>query len=67
VNHQQAGESKAPPDKALAAFERMLLTVVGLLSLSYPVEELSRRAGDMYFRLRREQGTSPMSALILIG
>jgi len=44
----------------------LLLTVVGLLSLSYPVEELSRRAGDMYFRLRGNQGTSPHVALILI-
>ena len=44
----------------------LLLTVVGLLSLSYPVEELSRRAGDMYFRLRGSQGTSPHVALILI-
>src|SRR6266852_2864658 len=44
----------------------LLLSVVGLLSLSYPVEELSRRAGDMYFRLRGSQGTSPHVALILI-
>src|SRR5467141_2311538 len=44
----------------------LLLAVVGLLSLSYPVEELSRRAGDMYFRLRGSQGTSPHVALILI-
>src|ERR1700687_2563125 len=44
----------------------LLLSVVGLLSLSYPVEELSRRAGDMYFRLRENQGTSPDVALVLI-
>jgi signal transduction histidine kinase/CHASE2 domain-containing sensor protein len=44
----------------------LLLGVVGLLSLSYPVEELSRRTGDMYFRLRGDQGTSPHVALILI-
>ncbi len=44
----------------------LLLAVVGLLSLSYPVEELSRRTGDMYFRLRGSQGTSPHVALILI-
>jgi signal transduction histidine kinase len=43
-----------------------LLGVAGLLSLSYPVEELSRRTGDMYFRLRGSQGTSPHVALILI-
>jgi signal transduction histidine kinase len=44
----------------------LLLAVVGLLSLSYPVEELSRRTGDMYFRLRGSQGTSPHVAMILI-
>src|SRR6266852_4293858 len=44
----------------------LLLTVVGLLSPSYPVEELSRRTGDMYFRLRGNQGTSPHVALLLI-
>ncbi|GAC1670178.1 MAG: hypothetical protein PVS2B2_00510 [Candidatus Acidiferrum sp.] len=44
----------------------LLLAVVGLLSLSYPVEELSRRAGDTYFRLRGSRGTSPHVALILI-
>jgi signal transduction histidine kinase len=44
----------------------LLLAVVGLLSLTYPVEEISRRAGDMYFRLRGSQGTSPHLALILI-
>src|SRR5258708_37477018 len=44
----------------------LLLAVVGLLSLSYPVEELSLRTGDMYFRLRGSQGTSPHVAVILI-
>jgi signal transduction histidine kinase/CHASE2 domain-containing sensor protein len=44
----------------------LLLAVVGLLSLSYPVEELSRRTGDMYFRQRGSQGTSPHVAMILI-
>jgi signal transduction histidine kinase/CHASE2 domain-containing sensor protein len=44
----------------------LLLAVVGLFSLSYPVEELSRRTGDMYFRLRGSQGTSPHVAMILI-
>ena len=44
----------------------LLLAVVGLLSPSYPVEELSRRTGDMYFRLRGNQGTSPHVALVLI-
>ncbi|GAC1701023.1 MAG: hypothetical protein NVS9B4_03590 [Candidatus Acidiferrum sp.] len=44
----------------------LLLSVVGLLSLSYPVEELSRRTGDMYFRLRGSEGPSPDVAMILI-
>ena len=44
----------------------LLLSVVGLLSLSYPVEELTRRTADMYFRLRGDEGTSPHVALILI-
>ncbi len=44
----------------------LLLAVVGLLSLTYPVEELSRRTGDLYFRLRGSQGTSPHVVLILI-
>jgi CHASE2 domain-containing sensor protein len=44
----------------------LLLAVVGLLSLTYPVEELSRRTGDLYFRLRGTQGTSPHVVLILI-
>jgi len=44
----------------------LLLFVVGVLSLTYPVEELTRRVGDMYFRLRGSQGTSSDVALILI-
>jgi signal transduction histidine kinase/CHASE2 domain-containing sensor protein len=44
----------------------LLLALVGLLSLSYPVEELSRRTGDTYFRLRGSQGTSPHVSLIVI-
>src|SRR6266581_1225388 len=44
----------------------VLLAIVGLLSLSYPVEELSRRIGDLNFRLRGTQGTSPDVALVLI-
>ena len=44
----------------------LLLTLVGLLSLTYPVEELSRRLGDFYFRLRGTQPVSPHVALVLI-
>jgi CHASE2 domain-containing sensor protein len=44
----------------------LLLTLVSLLSLTYPVEELSRRSGDFYFRLRGKQPVSPDVALVLI-
>jgi signal transduction histidine kinase len=44
----------------------LLLVTVGLFGLSYPVDEFSRRAGDMYFRLRGNQGTSAHVAMILI-
>jgi signal transduction histidine kinase/CHASE2 domain-containing sensor protein len=44
----------------------VLLSVVGLLSLSYPVEELGRRTADMYFRLRGSLGTSSNVAMVLI-
>lgn len=43
-----------------------LLALVGLLAMSYPVEELSRRIGDLYFRARGIQATSPHVALVLI-
>jgi signal transduction histidine kinase/CHASE2 domain-containing sensor protein len=52
--------------KSWLLLNALLLSVVGILSLSYPVEELSRRAGDTYFRLRGSQGTSPDVALIVI-
>jgi signal transduction histidine kinase/CHASE2 domain-containing sensor protein len=44
----------------------VLLAVVALLSLTYPVEELSRRIGDLNFRWRGTQGASPDVALVLI-
>lgn len=44
----------------------VLLVLVGLLSLSYPIEELSRRISDLNFRLRGTQGTSRDVALVLI-
>lgn len=44
----------------------LLLALVGLLSLTYPVEELSRRLSDFYFRLRGQQPISPDVALVLI-
>jgi CHASE2 domain-containing sensor protein/nitrogen-specific signal transduction histidine kinase len=44
----------------------VLLAFVGVLSLSYPMEELSRRISDLNFRLRGTQGTSRDVALVLI-
>jgi signal transduction histidine kinase/CHASE2 domain-containing sensor protein len=52
--------------KSWLLLNALLLSVVGLFSLSYPVEELSRRTGDLYFRLRGSQGTSPDVALVVI-
>lgn len=44
----------------------LLLVLVAVLSLTYPVEELSRRLGDVYFRLRRHQPTSTAVAIVVI-
>jgi signal transduction histidine kinase len=44
----------------------LLLGLVGLASLTYPVEELSRRGGDLYFRLRAPEPASDQVALVLI-
>jgi len=46
--------------------DALLLGLVGLLSLTYPVEELSRRSGDLYFRLRAPEQPSNQVALVLI-
>ena len=48
------------------ALNSLLLVLVGLLSLTYPVEELSRRLGDGLFRLRSHQPTSSSVALVVI-
>jgi len=44
----------------------LLLGLVAALSFTYPVEELSRRFGDIYFRLRPPLPTSDSTALVLI-
>jgi signal transduction histidine kinase len=44
----------------------LLLALVGLLSLTYPVEELSRRLGDAFFRLRGNHATSNTVAIVVI-
>lgn len=52
--------------KRLLLLNTLLLFMVGMLSLTYPVEELTRRIEDMYFRLRGSEGTSSDVALVLI-
>jgi CHASE2 domain-containing sensor protein/nitrogen-specific signal transduction histidine kinase len=44
----------------------VLLGLAGLLSFTYPVQELSRRASDLYFRLRAPAPSSSQVALVLI-
>jgi len=48
------------------ALNLLLLGLVALLSLTYPVEELSRRLGDAFFRLRGHQPTSRAVAVVVI-
>ncbi|MBA0083406.1 MAG: CHASE2 domain-containing protein, partial [Acidobacteria bacterium Pan2503] len=57
-NHTQA--------KRWLLLNAIVLTVVGLSGMSYPVEELSRRIGDLNFRLRGTPATSRDVALVLI-
>ena len=44
----------------------VLLVLVATIGLTYPVEELSRRLGDAFFRLRAHQPTSSMVAVVVI-
>ena len=44
----------------------LLLGLIGLLSLTYPVQEMSRRLNDIYFRLLKPATTSQHVALVLI-
>jgi signal transduction histidine kinase len=44
----------------------LLLALVATASLAYPVEELSRRLGDSFFRLRGHQPTSSTVAMVVI-
>ena len=48
------------------ALSALLFVLSILLNLTYPVEELSRRLGDVYFRVRGAQPTSQQVALVLI-
>lgn len=44
----------------------VLLCLAAALSPTYPLEELSRRAADLFFRLRDNQDSSTQVALVLI-
>jgi len=48
------------------ALNLLLLAVIAVLSLTYPMEELSRRLGDTFFRLRAHRPTSTKVAMVLI-
>jgi len=48
------------------ALSALVFALGAVLSLTYPIEELSRRLSDLYFRLRGTQPTSQQVALVLI-
>ncbi|HTG59084.1 MAG TPA: CHASE2 domain-containing protein, partial [Terriglobia bacterium] len=48
------------------ALSALVFALGAVLSLTYPIEELSRRLNDFYFRLRGPQPTSQQVALVLI-
>src|SRR5271166_5167851 len=63
---QSEGERSRNRVKSWLVLNLLLLSLVTALSMTYPVEELSRRLGDIYFRLRRPLRTSSSVALVLI-
>jgi len=63
---KQLSEKKDSRTRRWLLLSAALLAAVALLSLTYPVEELSRRIGDLNFRWRGTQGASPNVALVLI-
>ncbi len=54
------------PIRRWLALSFLVFVVAALLSLTYPVEELSRRLSDLYFRLRSAPSTSQEVALLVI-
>ncbi len=60
------GERSRNRVKSWLALNLLLLSLVAALSMTYPVEELSRRLSDIYFRVRRPLPTSNSVALVLI-
>jgi len=55
-----------PQFRRWLALSALTFALAAVLSLTYPVEELSRRLGDFYFRLRGPQPTSQHVALVVI-
>jgi signal transduction histidine kinase/CHASE2 domain-containing sensor protein len=60
------GERSRNRVKSWLVLNLLLLSLVAALSMTYPVEELSRRLGDIYFRLSRPLPTSSSVAIVLI-
>src|SRR5271166_3535987 len=63
---QSEGERSRNRVKSWLVLNLLLLSLVAALSMTYPVEELNRRLGDIYFRLRRPLPTSSSVAIVLI-
>ena len=61
-----SGEPSRKRVKSWLLLNLLLLSLVAALSMTYPVEELNRRLGDIYFRLRKPLPTSSSVALVLI-
>jgi len=61
-----AGPERKRPWRRWMRLNLLLLILTGALSLTYPVQEISRRAGDLYFRLRPPLPVSHNVALVLI-
>jgi CHASE2 domain-containing sensor protein len=55
-----------PQFRRWLALSALAFALAAMLSLTYPVEELSRRLGDFFFRLRGPQPTSQQVALLVI-
>jgi len=62
----EIGERSRNRVKSWLSLNLLLLSLVAALSATYPVEELSRRLGDICFRLRTPLATSNSVALVLI-
>src|ERR1700736_1834090 len=44
----------------------LLFAASGVLSLTYPVDELGKRANDLYFRLHQDNSLSSRVALVVV-